>query len=366
MLRTHWATYLLAAISFLVGSCGSGSDEQAALNGDCSPSGEYSFVCGLQNPEDVVLLPDSSWVIASSMALGAPMYLIDADTRQTNALYPGTNPQENFDTNTYQTCPGEPDLSGFLSHGLNVRTFSDGRTTLYVVGHGEREAIEVFDIDMSSSTPSASWIGCVLLPEGLEANSVASFDDGSLIVTVPVHPEFEIGDAFAGESTGAVYGWSPGDRGFERIEGTDLPFPNGIEVAADGSEFFVASTTLATVIAFSRGNPSRQLRTSEAMSVSPDNLRMGADGRLITAGMLIDDPVCGAMPAPENFSIELLIQCPRGFEAVSVDPVTMEMTVAAQGSSNESFANATIAIEVGDEFWVGAFAGDRLALVSGN
>ena len=30
-------------------------------------------------------------------------------------------------------------------------------------------------------------------------------------------------------------------------------------------------------------------------SVVPDNVHMGSDGSLITAGMVIDDPVCGSV-----------------------------------------------------------------------
>ena len=44
----------------------------------------------------------------------------------------------------------------------------------------------------------------------------------------------------------------------------------------------------------------------------------------------------------------------------------MEFTTIAQAASNDEFANATIAIEVGDEVWIGTFAGDRIGYVMRN
>jgi hypothetical protein len=32
----------------------------------------------------------------------------------------------------------------------------------------------------------------------------------------------------AGNPAGAVYEWSPGDSGFELVQGTELPYGNGI------------------------------------------------------------------------------------------------------------------------------------------
>jgi hypothetical protein len=359
-------SYSLGALAFVLAACSSDSDNvtSAARAQLCPSSGEYGFVCGVQNAEDLVLLPESQWVISSGMAPGAPIYLIDSQTKLWSNLYPGDAAQTDFDTETYLACPGEPDLSNFITHGLNVRTGRDGRTRLYAVSHGEREAIEVFDVDTSSGTPALTWIGCVQMPEGLEANSVASLDDGSLVATVLIHPEFTFEDSMAGRPTGAVYAWSPGGSDFERIDGTELPANNGIEVSADGSEIYVASSGLRTVVAFDRANPSRQLRTTTPMPIIPDNIHMGADGNLITAGTIIDEPACGGLPDPSEFDIAAYAQCPRGFMALSIDPETMQYTTIAQGSANAAFSNATMALEVGDEVWVGTFAGDRIGYVS--
>lgn len=370
MSHTRWSTYGLMLLTLVVGACSSDSSDTTA-GGEtdaCASSGEYSFVCGVQNAEDLVLLPDTNWVIASSMVPGAPIYLIDADTREASALFPGAGASIEFDSNTYQTCPGEPDMSNLFTHGLHLRQSGDGSSTLYAVTHGEdRETIEVFDIDISGASPTLTWVGCVFLPEGLDANSVTSFEDGTIFATVLIHPEFTFEDAMAGQPTGALYEWSPTNGGdFTLIEGTEISSSNGIEVSADGAVLFTASSGLQTVVAFDRSNPSRQLRTTATLPIIPDNVHMAANGRLITAGTITDEPDCGGMPAPSEFDIEAYAQCPRGFMALSIDPETMEYTTIAQGSANAAFSNATMALEVGDEVWVGTFAGDRIGIVSGD
>ena len=118
---------------------------------------------------------------------------------------------------------------------------------LYVVGHGAREAIEVFDVAVGADGPSLTWKGCVPMPDGLAANSVASFADGSIVATVLLMPGRSFMDSIEKRPTGAVFEWTPGSKGFVQVIGTELPGNNGIEVALDGREFYVVSSELQTV-----------------------------------------------------------------------------------------------------------------------
>lgn len=333
-----------------------------AAEDECAGSAGYGFVCGPENAEDLVLVPATKWVIASGMAPGADIYLVDSENKTWTGLYPGEEPQNRHDTATYATCPGAPDTANLMTHGLNLRAGEPGRSTLYAVGHGAREAIEVFDVDASGDVPVLTWIGCVPMPEGLEANSVASFRDGSLVATVLVEPGKTFSQLLAGEPTGAVYQWSPGDEGFERIRGTELPGNNGIEVSPDGSEIYVVSSGLNTVVAYSRSNPARQLRSTRRMAFTPDNVHMSPNGRLITAGMIDDVPECGGIPGPDH-DLEELASCPRGFIAAAIDPASMSDTLLAEGQANPEFSNATMALELRDEIWIGTFSGDRIGYV---
>ena len=328
---------------------------------DCAPAGDYRYVCGPRSAEDLVRVPGTSWIIASGFSGGASLYLIDAGEKTWMNLYPADAPRARQDMGTYGSCPGSPDPNGFVAHGLSIRAGADGHSTLYVVGHGEREAIEVFDVDASGALPVLTWTGCVTTPDGMEANSVAAMADGTLIATIPLYTGIDISAAFTGEPTGAAYRWSPGDAGFARIDGTEMAYANGIEVSADGKEFYIASSGLQQVLAFSNTNPARLLGSSATLDFIPDNLHMGDDGRLVTAGMDILDPVCGDLVMPGEFDLALVASCPRPFTVVSVDPDTMQVAVLARSPAQPKFSNVTMALAIDDTLWIGTFAGDRVA-----
>ena len=326
----------------------------------CEPAGELGFVCGPRNPEDLVRVPGTRWIIASGMAAGAPIYLVDAQSRTWSELFPSSAPRSDHDRQSYGMCPGAPAPGSLVSHGLNLRPGDDGHSTLYVVGHGGREAIEVFDVDANGETPVLTWRGCVPMPEGQAANSVASLADGTLLATIPLRAGVPISDALAGKPTGAVYRWSPGDAAFEMVAGTEQPYPNGIEVSADGQEFYVVSSGLFTATAYSNTNPARVLRRSDTLPIVPDNLHRAGDGRLITAGLDTADPVCGNLPKADAFSLEEFASCPRPFTVLALDPATLQADVLARGPANPKFSNITMALPVGDVLWIGTFAGDRI------
>jgi hypothetical protein len=332
-----------------------------AAEDECGASAEYAFVCGPKSAEDLVQVPDTKWIISSGMVPDAAIYLINSQEKTWAELYPADAPRAQQNMENYGACPGSPDPNNFITHGLNIRPGADGHSTLYVVGHGGREAIEVFDVNANGDVPVLTWTGCVMTPDSMEANSVASLGDGSLLATIPLRTGSSISDAFAGKLTGGVYEWSPGDSGFTLVQGTELPYANGIEVSADGQEFYVASSGLLTVTAYSNSNPARLLRSSKPFTIVPDNLHMGNDGNLLTAGLNILDPVCGNIPQSDEFSLETFASCPRPFTVLAIDPQSMQSKVLASGPADENFSNITMALPVGDELWIGTFAGDRIA-----
>lgn len=351
--------FLFPALLLLLvfSTAGAGDDE-------CQDSGDFSFICGLKSAEDLVLVPDTKWIIASGMEPGAAITLIDSQQKTWSGLYPANRPAAVQNMDIYGACPGSPDPNNFITHGLNIRPGENGHSTLYVVAHGDREAIEVFDVDASGARPVLTWTGCVMLPEGMAANSVASFSDGSLVATVPLHPGITISDSFTGEPSGAVYQWSPGDIGFEMIQGTELPYCNGIEVSADEQEIYVVSSVNFDVSAYSRSNPARKLRTTGPMALVPDNLHMDSDGRLITAGLVVEDSVCGNIAGDQEFDLAEFASCPRPFIVSSIDPQTMKSKDIVNSPAIEQFSNVTMGLQVGNVMWIGTFAGDRVAYTS--
>lgn len=348
--------FLFTTLFLLLNWCNAGAAED-----ECKVSGGYGFVCGPINAEDLVLVPGTDWVIASGMAQDAGLYLVNATDKSWDRIYPSEATGTQQDMAVYGNCPGAPDADNFQTHGLNIRLGADGHSTLYAVSHGGREAIEVFDVEADDDRPTVTWKGCVLMPEGLAANSVASFSDGSLVATVLVMPGKSANDSVAGKSTGAVFQWSPGNDGFELIRGSELPANNGIEVSADGKEIYVVSSGLSTIIAFSHSNPTIPLRTTRRLPITPDNVHMGSDGRLITAGMVNEDATCGSIKDPATFDLEKIAACSRPMMAFTIDPETMLDTELMRGPAHPAFSNATMVLPVDNEIWIGSFSSTRIA-----
>ncbi len=322
----------------------------------CETLGDVEFVCGPRNAEDLVLVPGTRWIVASGMAAGTGFYLIDSNSGAWSTL----RTQARHDAAVYPSCPSAPSLAMFVTHGLNIRAASGALWTLYVVGHGAREAIEVFEVDAGVERPVLTWKGCVPMPEGLAANSVASFADGSLVATVLLMPGKTFADSVAMRPTGAVFKWSPGDSDFTLMRGTELPGNNGIEVSADGREIYVVSSGFQTIVAFTNTDPATQLRTTKQLPITPDNVHMAPNGQLLTAGMKNDVPECGGPPGPQH-DLEALSTCPRGAIAIEVDPATMQDRVLVETPASPVFSNATMVLTTGDQFWLGTFSGDRVA-----
>ncbi len=347
-------------LSLLIGySAVVSSHSLAAQAPDCSPAAGLTFICGLQNPEDVVVVPGTRWLLTSGMSPGAGLTLVDTQAKSVRKLFAPGTAAARADRARFGSCPGALDPKQALLHGLALRPAAGGRYTIYATNHGGRESVEVFElmIGAGGAAPSATWIGCVLLPPKLAVNSVAAFSDGTLVATVLILPGKTFEDAFAMRNTGIVLQWTPGTPAFVPLKGTELVANNGIETSPDDREFYVASTTMRRIYAFSRAKPGAgPVRCAQLKDFGPDNVRWDANNRLITAGLIDDEPACGGRPKDEKG-----IRCPMGYAVATIDPRTMTVKEIARGPRTPSFTGTAMAAVVGNELWLGSFLADRLA-----
>src|SRR6266853_372135 len=75
----------------------------------CAPAGNTQFVCGQEGPEDLLHLPGSDWVIASSLGGNGGIRLISVRGKTSTLLYPSSSAREQLDRKTYDSCPGAPE-----------------------------------------------------------------------------------------------------------------------------------------------------------------------------------------------------------------------------------------------------------------
>ena len=370
----------IAATAFLAGATVHWSSLHAQTappegSASCAPANGWNLICGNPNPEDLVPIPGTRWLIASGMKEGAGLKLVDADAKTTRVFYTGQPAQQRPDKTLFPNCPMPPDAKTFNAHGLYLRRAeAPGLYKLYVVSHGALESIQVFSVDGNGAQPSLTWTGCVPMPEGnkaypnlgaqatasrLAANSVAAFSDGTIIATVPQRPGSTNVQRLRGESTGDVVEWKPGSDSFRVVQGTQLAGNNGIEISLDEKEFYVVSFGAHTVVAFSRQDPRKPLRQSVAPGFMPDNLRWSGN-RLIATGPMYDEPACGGtrLAVVDN---PVLTACHRGFMVAQLDPKAMAWTILAYAEPNPAISVVSAGVVVGDTLWIGAAAADAIA-----
>jgi hypothetical protein len=309
----------------------------------CEVDGDVEFVCGPISPEDLVEIPDTPWVLVSSMEDDG--YLSATDTRnlQSTRLFPLPTSQPRHDAATYGAC-GNMTPTQFRPHGVSLRSGTNNHHTLYVVRHGARESVEVFDVDADGeATPTLTWVGCAVAPDGLGLNAVVPLPDGGFAATSP--------------STGDIWEWHS-DEGWTRVPGSEAIGPNGLEIAADGRWYYVAGYAAQSVIRLSRGQTPARKETVANVGFFIDNVHWAPDGDLLAAGH----------SAPERSAVGACIRdgaCAGVTSHVAkVDVETGASTEVFTYPSNEHLILGTGAIQVGDEIWVGGVAGGtRIARV---
>ncbi len=332
----------------------------AAQEASCASVMGLSFVCGVQKPEDLVQIPGTKWILASGMTEGGGLNIIDSDAKTVRAFYTGAAGQIRQDKKRYPDCPAPPDVARLNTHGLGLRAKGGGLYTLYAVSHGALESILVFALDARASQPTLSFSGCVPMPAGHAANSVAGYSDGTIIATVPVRPGFTGADFMSGgKATGAVFEWKPGTPGFRLLAGTELPGDNGLEISKDEKEFYIALSGTQSVAVFARADTSRPLRQARTPWYNLDNIHWSGD-RLIAAGMMYDEPACGGT-RKQIIDSKGDLACHRGWVAGQLDPVAMTWTILGYGEPNPSFGGIATALVVGDTLWLSSYQADRAA-----
>jgi sugar lactone lactonase YvrE len=325
-----------------------GQAPRGAAPPPCVPQGPngVQFVCDQQAPEDLVLVPGGEWIVATSYAGSGGIRIISAKDKRSKLAYPIEGAKETLDKKTYDTCPGAPDAqhkAAFTTHGVALREGRNSVHTLYVVNHGRRESIEVFELDAKTAPPTLAWIGCAVAPDPIGLNEVVPLPDGGFIAT----DFLARGDAgargrlTAGEVNGALWEWHTG-KGWQKVPGSDASGANGLEISKDGRTLYVAAWGSQSFFRMSLGRTPVQ-RDDIKLGFRADNVRWAPDGQLYVTGQ-------GGMGQAPTTNI------------VKVDPATLKVTEILAQPNIPEFGAGTVTVQVGRELWVGSFRGDRIAI----
>jgi hypothetical protein len=320
---------------------------------DCATSSSVALklICGHASPEDLVVVPGEEWVVASAFTPPGGINLIRVRDRATVRGYPAGFARRRLEEKRYPGCPGPPDISGdatFTTHGLWLQPGTSTVHTLYVVAHGSRESIEVFEIDTKPTTPVLTWIGCAIAPEPIGLNSVRGLPDGGFIATNFIArnrtPEQRL-RMLDGEKNGELWEWHAAG-GWKKVPGSEAAGANGIEISNDGRWYYVAAWGSQSFFRLSRGSAS-PARDEIRLGFRVDNIRWSKDGSLYAVGQT------GVREDPDTSSV-----------IVKINPETLAVREVWRRPDDATFRFGTVAVEVGNELWIGTYQGDRIAVIA--
>ncbi len=304
----------------------------------CTPSADA--ICNQQAPEDLVAV-GPQWVVASAYAGPGGVALIKVADRTSFTAYPSTTAKNALDQKTYPKCPGPPTKTPFFTHGVYVAPGNGPVYKLFVVGHGGREAIEVFQIDTRPATPVATWIGCAIAPDPIGLNSVRGLPDGGFITTnfLPRGgTQAATQKMMAGEPNGELWEWHT-KSGWRKVPGSEAAGANGVEMSRDGKTLYVAAWGSQSFFRLSRGMTPPK-RDEVPLGFRVDNIHFARDGSLWAVG-----------------------QGEQNWKAVKIDPKTLAVHDVVTKPDTPAFNSGTAVLEVGDKLWVGSFRGNRIAII---
>ncbi|HLK46699.1 MAG TPA: hypothetical protein VKT49_01115 [Bryobacteraceae bacterium] len=313
----------------------------------CDAIGNVRFLCDQLGPEDLAVVPGSEWVLSSGMVANGAIRLINLRDQSTTLLFPSAASKEKPNKKIYDSCPGPIGSEGdkFRAHGLYLRPGPNRVHTLFVVHHGDRESIEVFEFDARPKPPALTWIGCAVAPDPIGLNSVVGLADGGFITTnfSPRGSEAAAARArmMAGEINGEVWEWHTGS-GWKVVPGSEASGPNGLEISKDGKWLYIGGWGSQSFIRLSRGQTPVK-KDSVPVGFHLDNIRWAPDGALLAAGQ--------GGTAPSQTS-----------DVVKVDPATLKLQKLIHHPNIDGFGVTTVAVQLGKELWLGSVRGDRIAI----
>ena len=353
------AVFMAASIAFAQGKGGPPAPPLL----ECGVHGDIDILCGTRSPEDLELTPDGKSLIVSQFVGGpagagvAGLMLFDPAKKTFTRLPVSAEPRKDWGD---PACPG-PIGDALRPHGISLLKRNGGAIQIYVVNHGGRESIEMFELKQSGATSELIWHGCVVSKEAF--NDVAAQPDGGFIATHPtaLQPpppppgQAKAGpanDLFSGQPSGYVSRCTPG-KGEAELPGTRAGYPNGVLVSSDGRYMYFNAWTAKEVHKYDlkEGKETGMVK----LDFMPDNISWTSKRTMLAAGV---KGARGDCPPGSG------TPCIQAFGIAEIDPAKMESkTVFDSEGKGALISGVSEALQVGNSIYIGAFQGDRIVKI---
>lgn len=329
----------LLAATILAGALAQQPQTQSSPLMACGAHNNIEIICGTRQPEDLERTPDGKFLIATQFlnqgrggAGGGGMVLFDLARKKFRKMAETVGADKSWGD---PSCPG-PIGDALVSHGESLAKRQDGRWALYVVNHGGRQSIEMYELRAAGDGWALEWRGCELAQH--DYNDVAVLPDGGFVGTYP--------------TPGYVARWTPG-KGETEVPDTRMRGPNGVVVSSDGRWMYVNEFAARTVRKYDLD--AGKLVGSVMVDFLPDNLTWTEQGRLLVAGV---KGARGDCPQGSGRS------CIDGFGVAEIDPSTMKArTIFDSATTDPLISGVSVALQAGDSIYLGAFLGDRIVRI---
>ena len=319
---------------------------------ECKSDDAISVICGVSNPEDIVVTPDNKYLLISEFG-GIRPY--DSTKSGGFALLRLSDnkiitPKISFGKNIWgeDSCK-QNDIFG--PHGIDLVQKEDGSYQLGVINHYPGETIEMFELVQKSEhdTWSFVWRGCIEVPEKYYLNDIALKKDGTFYVSHMYSRDITMTKwlitALFKKDSGVILEWNKDS--FIEIPNSEGSGPNGITLNESTNNLFISYNQGDRVVKFDLSD-NKKLQTFKVES--PDNIYINKDSVWLTsldfqpndAGDCIERPAC-SLP----------------FSIYEIDRETF--VLKNKNSFNKTvFGLPTIALPIENGIIMGSFHSDRL------
>jgi hypothetical protein len=217
----------------------------------------------------------------------------------------------------------------------------------------------MFELKQTGGNWGLVWHGCVTTQQAF--NDVAAMTDGSFVATQPTAIPQAGGQGkggganiFGGQVTGYLVRWAPG-KGETELPGTRTAYPNGVVATPDGKTAYYAVYGAKEA----RRYDLQAQKESGVVKLEfmPDNLTWTKEGDLLAAGI---QGLNGECPAASG------LPCRSAFTVAKIDAKSMQAETVYDSKGRALIPGVSVAIQMGQDLYIGAFSGDRLVKTKWN
>ena len=329
-------------------------DPQPALMDCGAHGGSVEILCGTRSPEDLEPTPDGKFLIVSQFVNGrggtggAGLVLFDLAKKTFTKMTVKEEPRKDWGD---PACPGPPG-GALLPHGISLsrRAGSGKALQLYVVNHGGRQSMEMFELKRAGPGWELAWHGCFVSKQ--DYNDVAALADGGFIATHPtaLRAPGDTSNLLGGQATGYVVRWAAAGGEVE-LPDTRIGYPNGVIVTPDQHYMYVNAWTAREVHKYDlkEGKETDVIKLKfmpdnyPSDEKSPGNCRWGGgNSRRLSGG--------------KRRAVHTRVR-----RCGEIDPATMEAQTLLDWKGKISpISGVSVALKAGTSLYLGAFQGDRI------